>query len=46
MLLLTNCETHTAKYLDPSFKAGTELSEICRKNYVPNIFLMERTIGE
>ena len=29
MLLLTNCEVHTAKYSDRSFEVRTEWNEIC-----------------
>ena len=32
MLLLTNCEVHTGKYLDRSFEVRTERSEVRTKN--------------
>ena len=32
MLLLTNCEVHTGKYLDRSFELRTERSEVRRKS--------------
>ena len=32
MLLLTNCEVHTEKYLDRSFEIRTERIEVCTKN--------------
>ena len=32
MLLLTNCEVHTGKYLDRSFEVQTERSEVRTKN--------------
>ena len=38
MLLLTNCEVHTGKYLDRSFEVRTERSEAHTKNKGPNIF--------
>ena len=37
MLLLTNCEFHTGKYLDRSFEVRTEQSEVRTKNKGPNI---------
>ena len=43
MLLLTNCEVHTGKYLDGSFEVRTERSEVRTKNYGPNISRMDRT---
>ena len=39
MLLLTNCEVHTGKYLDRSFEVRTSL----RSNCGPNISRMDRT---
>ena len=32
MLLLTNCEVHTGKYLGRSFEVRTERSEVRTKN--------------
>ena len=32
MLLLTNCEVHTGKYLDRSFEVRTERNEVHTKN--------------
>ena len=32
MLLLTNCEVHTGKYLDRSFEVRTERSEVRTKS--------------
>ena len=32
ILLLTNCEVHTAKYLDRSFEVRTEWNEVRTKN--------------
>ena len=43
MLLLINCVVHKGKYLDRSFEVRTERSEVCTKNYDPNISHMGRT---
>ena len=45
MFLLTHCEVHTAKYSDRSFDVLTEWNEVHTKNWGPNIFRIERTIG-
>ena len=43
MLLLTNCEVHTGKYLDRSFEVGTNGVRSVRNTKVQMFSRMDRT---
>ena len=46
MLLLTNCEVHTGKYLDRSFEVRTERSEVRTKTKVQIFPVWTELIGQ
>ena len=46
MLLLTDCEVHTARYLDHSFEVGNIWNEVHTKHLGSDIFGVETTTAK